>query len=136
MNDPVRIRRPGDQHDIVRINYDSGVRLIRAYAGGCWSIEETRSYITSLTAFVDGMRSRLGKARVLLDRRDISSQSEAVAGLLAQANGEIFHPDDRLALVVSSNIAKASLRQRMPHAGTKAFLSIDAAETWLHAFRQ
>lgn len=130
--DPIRIR--GGADDIVRICFDGATGLIRAYAGGCWSELEARHYISALTIFIEGSRSELGKARVLLDRREIGSQSPAVAALLAQANGAIFWPDDKIALVVASSVAKVSLRTRMPHPGTKAFLSIEAAETWLRAF--
>jgi hypothetical protein len=135
LEDVVHIRREGEADDIATIGFDPIARLIRAYAGGEWSFQETTQYVAALTDFVEAARSRTGKARVLLDRRDVSSQSAAVSGLLAQANGAIFRADDRIALVVSSSLAKASLRQRMPHPGTKAFLSIDAAETWLQAFR-
>lgn len=131
----VRIRRHQEVSDLATIGYDPGAHVIRAYAAGDWSFEEGTQYVAALTDFVEAARSRTGKARVLLDRREVSSQSAAVADLLAKANGAIFRADDRIALVVSSSLAKASLRQRMPHPGTKAFLSIDAAETWLLAFR-
>jgi hypothetical protein len=129
----VRIRRDGEDHDIIQIAFDPVAGLIRAYAGGCWSVDETERYLDALTAFVEATRLRFGKARVLLDRRDVTTQAPAVAELLAKANGAIFRADDKIALVVTSSVAKASLRQRMPHPGTKAFLSIDAAETWLRA---
>ena len=131
---PVCIRRAGEEHDIFRISFDPNASLIRAYASGCWSIDETQRYITALTAFVSQSRTVFGTARVLLDRREIVTQTNAVADLLAKANGGIFGTDDRIALVVDSSMAKLSLRMRMPHPGTKAFLSIDAAETWLQAF--
>lgn len=129
-------RRPGEPQEIFRIGFDPAANLIRAYAGGCWSVDETHRYIGALTRFVHGHRSRSGVARVLLDRRDILTQSPEVADLLARANGAIFRDSDKIALVVSSSIAKSSLRQRMPHPGSKAFLSIEAAEVWLGAFDQ
>jgi hypothetical protein len=131
---PFHIRRGGEAIDIVTIAFDPVAGLIRAHAGGDWSEEEVRRYIDALTGFVDAARAGLGKARVLLDRRDVVTQSPAVAAALAKANGAIFQSEDKIALVVSSSLAKSVLRQRMPHPGTKAFLSIDAAETWLQAF--
>lgn len=133
---PVRNRRPGEDRDLFRISFDQSASLVRAYAAGAWTMDETRSYLVSLDAFVKESRSKLGKARVLLDRREVSVQSPDVAALLATANGEIFEPDDRIAIVVTTSMAKTSLRQRMPHPGSKAFLSIDAAETWLQAFER
>jgi hypothetical protein len=131
---PVSVRRPGEARDIIHIAFDPAASLVRAYAAGCWSIDETERYLSALTRFVEGSRAQSGKARVLLDRRDVSVQSPEVAALLATANGRIFQPEDKIALVVDTSLAKVSLRKRMPHPGTKAFLSIDAAETWLRAF--
>lgn len=107
--------------------------LIRGEARGCWSLAETGRYIADLNDLIVASRTAIGKVRVLLDRRAVSVQTPEVAARLADANRAIFRGDDRIALVVDSSLMKASLRQRMPHAGTKAFLSIDAAETWLRA---
>jgi hypothetical protein len=133
---PARIRRPGEHWDVFRISFDRSSGLVRAYAAGTWTIDETRHYLASLKAFVTDSRLSLGKARVLLDRREVSAQSPDVAALLAAANGEIFAADDRIAIVVTTSMAKLGLRQRLPHPGSKAFLSIDAAETWLQAFEK
>lgn len=131
---PIVVRRAGEAGDLFQIAFDRSAGLIRAFAAGAWTLDETRQYLAGLDAFVKGSRAFLGKARVLLDRREVSVQSTDVAALLASANGKIFQPDDRIAIVVTTSMAKANLRQRMPHPGSKAFLSIDAAETWLQAF--
>jgi hypothetical protein len=131
---PARLRRAGEAEDLFHIAFDPIFDLIRGHARGCWSVRETAAYLDGLAAFVTDSRQRLGRARVLLDRRDVSAQSAEVAQLLAEGNRTIFAPSDKIALVVDSSLNKMSLRRRMPHPGTKAFLSIDAAATWLAAF--
>jgi hypothetical protein len=131
---PIRVRRSGETEDIIRIAYDPNARLVRAQAAGAWSVDETHRYLSGLSAFVRQSRLICGTARILLDRRGVCVQSPAVADLLAKANGSIFKADDKIAFVVDSSIVKTSLRLRMPHPGSKAFLSIQAAETWLSAF--
>ena len=110
---------------------DEAAGLARGVARGTWSIEETAHYCADLRAVVARSRQLCGRVRVLLDRREISLQSADVCALLADANRTIFAGDDKIALVVATSLAKTSLRHRMPHAGTKAFLSMSAAETWL-----
>jgi hypothetical protein len=132
--DAVAVRRSGEDRDIIRISFDPTAKIIRACASGCWSLDETKLYLAGLETFLRSSRGRLGKARVLLDRRDVSAQAPEVAAMLASANGRIFEREDKIAMVVSSSLAKVDLRQRMPHPGSKAFLSADAAETWLRAF--
>jgi hypothetical protein len=130
---PAQLRRSGETLALYKFRWDDRAELIRGEARGCWSPDETDSYLADLRNFVVASRSLIGKVRVLLDRRDVTVQSPEVAERLANANRAIFMGEDRIALVVDSSLMKVSLRKRMPHAGTKAFLSIDAAETWLRA---
>ncbi|MDO7841784.1 hypothetical protein [Sphingomonas immobilis] len=130
---PTALKRVSDGVILYQIRLDTEAMLVRGEARDCWSLDETDRYIAALKSCVVASRAMFGRVRVLVDRRDVSIQSADVAARLAVANSAIFQADDRIALVVDSSLTKASLRQRMPHVGTKAFLSITAAETWLIA---
>lgn len=121
----------GSTDDPYRLVLDQPAGLVRGEARGAWSVEQTLAYCAELEAVVAMARETCGRVRILLDRRHVSVQSIEVCAILAEANRTIFTGDDKIALVVSTSVAKVSLRQRMPHAGTKAFLSMSAAETWL-----
>ena len=116
------------------IELDASARIVRARAWGNWEKSEADAYLAELERQVGTCRLRFGGARVLIDRRDVVFQSPEVMARLAAANGSVFGAGDHVALVVRTNLDKSGLRQRMPHAATKAFLSIDAAEKWLSAF--
>lgn len=112
---------------------DKQARMVRGQARGFWTVFDTESYLRGLEQHVSIARDRYGRARVLIDRREVAHQAPDVRDRLAAANGSLFREGDLIALVVATSIDKAGLRQRMPHDGTKAFISIEAAEKWLSA---
>ncbi len=130
---PIVGRRGADGRPTFRLAYDAGSRLVRGEAHGGWSLEDAEAYAAGLKAFLEASRAVAGKGLILVDRRLVERPSPEVAEYLCQANLSMFEAEDKLALVVRSSMAKAELRHRLPHSGTKAFLSLSAAETWLQA---
>lgn len=116
------------------LKLDASVAIIRATTIGFWSVETVVAYITQLERFVVDSQNRFGRAKVLVDRRQTPIQAPDVADRLGKLNGTLYRSDDRLALVVDSNLAKGQMRRRFVHEGSKAFLSYEAAETWLNAW--
>ena len=131
---PVEQYRPGEPTPFYSLRLDEDLGVVRAVTCGLWTSAEADEYIDNLARFVSDSRDRYGRAKVLVDRRRSPVQTSEVADRFGEANRTLYRPDDRLAIVVDSYLLKGQVRRRFVHEGAKAFLSYDAAETWLKAW--
>ena len=124
--------RTGEADPIYTLDLDEAAGIIRAVVHGFWTLAEADAYIADLSLLVARVRARSPRVKVLIDRRFAPIQSTEVAERLGAANS-LFQPGDSFAFVVDSYLAKAQLRRLFVLDYSKAFMSLDAAETWLGA---
>lgn len=115
------------------IRYDPESNIIYSKVQGFWSVANAAAYVKAMKREMAERRTQNEIINVLVDRRETPVLSAEVADLLQKANREIYISTDRLAIVVDSSLLKMQLRRLFSHEGSKAFLSIDAALTWLQA---
>jgi hypothetical protein len=130
---PAAFQAAGEESPRYVINFDQN-GVIRAHTRGGWSLEEVDRYFAHLGAFVAEARKISGRAKLLIDRRETPLQPPAIDARFGRANAELYREGDRLALVVGSSLIKVQMRGHFTHPGSKAFLSCEAAETWLSAW--
>jgi len=103
-------------------------------AHGCWSEEDARAYAVAFRKEFGMARAAWGVVRVLLDGRDTEGQPAAVnrhyRKLMSDA---LVDPYDRLAIVASNSVIKLNTHRAITTSKIQAFLSMNAAETWLRA---
>ena len=112
------------------IGFADGV--VRVVIRGFWSKTQAEQFCSELNAVLAEARRQAGEARILVDRRESPVQASDVVELLG-ANNARLEPDDRVALVVDSQLAQMQLRRVLVHARTELFRDIRSAETWLRA---
>jgi hypothetical protein len=132
---PAILHIPGEQTPRYVIKFDQD-GVIRARTHGGWTLEEVDQYVSHLAGFVGEARRIFGRARLLIDRRETPLQPPAIDARFGRANAELYRDEDRLALVVESSLIKVQMRGHFSHPGSKAFLSCEAAETWLNAWNR
>ena len=131
---PAIYRRPGESEDLYKIRFDDLLGIVRTSVQGFWNMGEAERYIRDLESVVGELRRRGERVRVLVDRRGSPFFSSAVAERFGRMNREVYGGhDDRIAIVVDSSLAKIQLGRLLTHVGSKAFLSLGAAETWLQS---
>jgi hypothetical protein len=111
---------------------DNERRCIRVVSSGVWTQADVQRYSADFRYYFDMARERFGEVRMLVDARNASSTGPIVGTGLA-ALGMLFQPTDRFAVVTPTSLRKGQAsNQALPSPGM-AFISINAAETWLFA---
>lgn len=128
------VRKMELSNDGYHICYQQGSGIIRAVVSGFWSSVQTDAYFATLAIYIEACRKRHEVVKVLVDRRGSPVQSREVALRMRRANEDLFDVTDGLAIVVDSKLLKMQLDRLFAHEGSKAFLSYDAALSWLLSF--
>lgn len=115
------------------LSIDDSTETIRVVVRGYWSVAETDRYFAQLRAVVIDARRRFGRIKVLLDLRDGMVQSPETVQRIAEMNAAVYQDDDRIAAIVKSSLIKMQMRRIMTAGTREAFISHNAAETWLQA---
>ena len=108
--------------------------VVHSVFHGFWTTKDCDRYDVELTRFVTAARSTYGAALVMVDRRETGVQSQDVIERYYRLNRLVYQEGDHLAIIVSSSLAKLQIRRAMDSRWSKAFMSEDAARTWLSAF--
>jgi len=113
---------------------DDDARAIRIVSAGSWTLADAEQYLVEFERHFADARRRFGDVRVLVDARKAAPHAPFMAKRLAVLGRLFDGPGDRLAVVINSSLKKQQVgREGLPILGM-AFLSIDAAETWLFAY--
>jgi hypothetical protein len=115
---------------------DNDTGTIRMAGGGIWCPEDARRYFEHQRPIIEMARRRFGTLKVFMDIRDWVVENAESVLQFQDFNAELFRPDDRLAAVVRSSIDKQNSRDAIAIGDREAFVSPNAAETWLHAYSQ
>lgn len=114
-------------------HFDDKRRMIRIDCHGVWTPAQVDACFEELKTLVEEMRTRLNRVRVFVDRRQAVPQPDATVERLKIHTKRGYQPEDRIAVVVDSSLAKMQLRDQLDPQTHKLFLSENAASTWLTA---
>lgn len=105
--------------------------VVSVVASGFWSPADLEGHFGELAKAVDAARARLGVARVLVDLRASSVQSQEIFDRLREATSVIYAAEDRIAIVAESTLLTMQMRRLDAKAGRAAFADVDEARGWL-----
>ncbi|HZV58406.1 MAG TPA: STAS/SEC14 domain-containing protein [Sphingobium sp.] len=111
--------------------FDPAGGILRVRVVGSWTLPEVERYAREARERFIAARQRAGLLRLLVDLSETDILSQIVIDPLAKAGMQYSHPDDRVALVVSSTLLKLQMRRMMGDAPAAIFASADEAAAWL-----
>ena len=116
------------------INYEPDSGILRSEVTGCWDLATVRRYAESMVKEAEWATQLEGRLKLLARVVDRTFASPDVASELRQMVRTIVSatPDSRVALLVKSSFMKGQTGVQLDE-GVKAFLSENAARTWLIA---
>lgn len=117
------------------VDYDHESGLITCTCAGFLTIADVQSYEKELREAMPRSRQRFGHLRILVISIDSCVQSAEVMEAVARGRIPMTAPDDRMAVVVSSNLAKFQAARFFTSDKEKAFTSKAEAVAWLMADR-
>jgi hypothetical protein len=112
----------------LRLSPETGV--LHSQVFGYWNVDDAVAYIAAMKTLIVKARLTHGRARLLVDRTRAQVQSHEVAELLRGLNS-FLNPDDRLAMIVNSTLAKMQLERVTVHKDTVVFTSYAKGLAWL-----
>jgi hypothetical protein len=99
---------------------------------GVWSEDQAVEHFRHLRALVVSQRARTGRARVLVDLRQMHGQSDDVAAIVRAETAKIYTIDDRVALLVANAVQRAQMSGLTHTLGGEMFDDVFAALRWLN----
>jgi len=113
---------------------DDSTGILRVTTHGCWTEDDGRTFALAFRKEFGAARTSWGVVRVLLDGRDTEGQPPAVNRHYRKViSNSLVDPDDRLAIVACNSMIKLETHRAITTSKIQAFLSMNAAETWLRA---
>jgi hypothetical protein len=113
---------------------NEALQLIEVVSAGTWSLADAERYAAEFRRHVGIARERFGRVRALVDGRDAVTQDAEVRKLLSSLGALFDGAEDRFAVVTPTSLRKQQAgRDGLPGNGM-AFVSPDAARTWLFAY--
>jgi hypothetical protein len=116
------------------ISFDEREGFIRVVGQGLWTPDYIDGHFDELRRLITIVRAREGRVLVLVDLTRAPVQSVPTADRIKANTDAIYRADDRIAAVVSSNLAKVQLRDSIDQSYHQMFVSLHAAITWLTAY--
>jgi len=121
---------------VIELSYDEQTGLIISVSFGLLTVEEIRRSHKEIRSIMGRARAKFGRANYMVDARNSPIQPRDVMAEAERLGSFLEHPSDRMAIVVSSALAKMQSRRALdaqtayPQNG-EVFLSEDEARTWL-----
>jgi hypothetical protein len=113
-------------------DFDERTGVLRASATGFWSAEDADRFRDELRVRAVDAKQRSGRLRLLVDGTGSQVQKPEVTNRLATLAADLIQsPDDRIAVVVGSNLIKMQAERILQSDGAQAFLSSAEAKAWL-----
>lgn len=111
--------------------YDSEAGLIRCMSEGFLTIADVEQFAAKSQHVVALSRRQYGYIRVLFRKTDTAVQSTEVVEALARQRWPMADPRDRVALIVTSPLAKLQAARTFRSEHDRAFTSEAEALAWL-----
>ena len=120
-----------DQAFKIRFDVETGV--VRVLLNRELSEEQFTRYRDEMAGAVSKARSTSPIARVLIDGRELEAMPATAPDRIARL-GQMYTPDDRIAMIVRSSLLKIETRRVAHSECVQGFVSEHAAWTWLMAY--
>lgn len=112
---------------------DAGIGAFRVRAIGFWSIQQVDAHFIALAKAI-AERRRAGKpVHAFVDLSEAAVQAPEIAAKVHAATTSIYRKGDKVAVIVSSILAKAQMRRVLDPDICELFTSRPAAESWLRS---
>ena len=118
------------------VEYDKRNGIIHCSCSGFLLVGDVDDYHAAVLAAMAEARRDRGFVKMIVISIDSRVQSGEVMERALQLLWPMAHPNDRMALIVDSSLAKLLASRLMDTDQRKAFLSESAALTWLMADQQ
>lgn len=116
-----------------RVELDPRTNTVRVTAPGFWTPEQLTANMVKTERVLAAARSSGRQLRVLIDLRRSRVQSGETADRIRVNSQRMYRPEDRVVLVVGSELAKMQAKRLQAGAPNRgAFLTMPEAETWLN----
>lgn len=112
---------------------ENKMHTVRLMGGGHWLESDAHMYFEHQRKILDEARRRFGPLKIFVDVRDWVVEGPDSATVFQDMNRELYKADDRLVAVVKSFSYKRHARTALCAGKLEVFVSINAAEAWLHA---
>lgn len=116
------------------IRHDERAGLLHVIGAGIWDVSTADRHFGALDTQLAKIRASGTKVRVLVDLRRAGQQSAETLACLRGWTGRLYVAGDRVAIIVASSVAKATMRSMASRATRELFLSESAAHTWVMAY--
>jgi hypothetical protein len=113
--------------------YDHIAQIIRIDGYGDFQPDQIDDFAQEFGRLIADMRQRLGRVRVVVDRRNCPPVSDATRAKMRHHSVQNAMPGDRVAILVDSSLAKHLLKGSLDERTHMLFVSERAALTWLTA---
>lgn len=114
------------------LTFDTGRGIIRHRNIGFWTADEVESFFPIFRDLAAECRRRFGRVLMLCDLVDAPVQGKSIAEALAGL-GSVFGPGDKVAVSVTSAVARMQMRRVGSADGMTYFTSDAEAVAWLVA---
>jgi urease gamma subunit len=109
-------------------------RFIRITGVGFWTPAEIDTHFDELGDLIARMRQVRTDVRILVDLRESGVQSPETIARISARITDAYRDGDRIAMVLSSSLAKMQMKRAIQNLQHEMFVSPKAAEQWLMAY--
>lgn len=114
------------------VERDLRTNLVRVTAPGFWTPDQLSDNMARTERVLAAVRAKGLPVRVLVDLRRSRVQSGETAERIRANSLRMYRPDDKVALVVASELARMQAKRLQAGVANRAaFLSVAEAEAWL-----
>ncbi|WP_143011840.1 STAS/SEC14 domain-containing protein [Sphingomonas sp. YR710] len=118
---------------MLTLEYDAELKIIKGVSAGFLTVEDVEDYAQKLARLTCQARESDGVVRLCLDSRESLIQSQEVMAAFACLPSMISSPSDRVAVVVSSSLAKLQMKRNFNSQHERTFTSVETAVAWLRS---
>ncbi|HEX7854607.1 MAG TPA: hypothetical protein VF503_13025 [Sphingobium sp.] len=114
--------------------YDSVTGIVTCKAGGFYTVDYFEQFTHDVSAMSTRAKREKGRVKILIHAEGLPVQSADVANVgqrITSQTGGLIGPDDRIAMILSSNLSKIQMSRVMVNSASKCFLSEAEAVAWL-----
>lgn len=119
--------------DGFQIDIDDSSQLVQVAGRGFWTLEMIDQHFDRLRAIIAGRRPKWQAVKVLVNIQEALVQPAEIIERIGIRTAQIYEPEDRVAIVVTSNLARMQMRRGVVRLQHEFFLKEYQAIAWLNA---
>jgi hypothetical protein len=115
---------------MIELSFDEATGIVRTVGIGRWTAAEVDAHFEALAELLARLRGEGRSIRILSDVTRAEVQTPAIEARISAHAARVRRPEDRVALVVKTNLLKVHVRKAGAPSTTELFCSHAAAEMW------